>query len=285
MGGDKSAIEAGLKYFLVQACGSLVVLQSGMILRFIDPLFSGVLVLRLVLKAGGAPLHGWLPMISAGLSWPKLGFLFRVQKLAPLTLLYYIRGGGVTTIFVVVILLCSITGTVGGVNEIHLKKLLRFSSIRHFGWMCLAILNGGEMWLFYYLRYCVMLLRLVAALHKYQLTSFTQLTSKEWGRECMLIRVSFLSLGGIPPFLGFLPKWLVVIERVKRGFYFVIIFVVVFRLIALFYYMRASLSLYVRRRKGASHYLTNEGRRLRFVFLTLNLLRFWVGRWMWAFRF
>nr|UGW52809.1 NADH dehydrogenase subunit 2 [Isocladus armatus] len=279
--GDKGAIESGLKYFLVQACGSLVVLQAGLMLSFLDSVFLSVLVLALVLKAGGAPFHAWMPMIVTGLSWPKIGFLFSVQKLAPLVLLYYLSGSGVNKLFSMVILASAVVGAVGGVNEIYLKKLLAFSSISHFGWMCLGMSSSGWVWLFYYFSYCVMVLSLVSVLHKFQFTHMTQMTSKEGGEESLLLSLAFLSLGGMPPFLGFLPKWIVITESVKAGWFFVTVVVVITSLIALFYYLRASLVIYLNS-SIFSPFSKSSKSKWGLTLLTLNLTGFWVGSWVWA---
>lgn len=138
------SVEAGLKYFLVQACGSLVVLQAGAVLSSLGVVFTRVLVLALTLKSGGAPCHFWLPIVSEGLRWGKVGLLFRVQKLAPLTLLFYRHSPEVAGIYGLIVMASAVVGTVGGINELSLRKLLAFSSISHFGWLCLGMERKAE---------------------------------------------------------------------------------------------------------------------------------------------
>lgn len=65
--GGGSAVERGLKYFLIQACGSFLVLYRGVVVRFSSVPLRTVLFLSLVLKRGGGPFHRWLPIVSEGL--------------------------------------------------------------------------------------------------------------------------------------------------------------------------------------------------------------------------
>lgn len=67
MGGGGVAAERGLKYFLIQACGSFRVLFFGVVAEVFSLRFTRVLILSLVLKGGGGPLHGWLPIVVGGL--------------------------------------------------------------------------------------------------------------------------------------------------------------------------------------------------------------------------
>lgn len=118
-------------------------LGSGVIFESVRVLLSVVLILSLVLKSGGRPLHGWLPIVVRGMKWGAIGVLFSLQKLVPLALLWYLNRERRRFVFTLIILRSMVVGALGGVNEVSLRKLLAFSSIRHFGWLCIRIGSGA----------------------------------------------------------------------------------------------------------------------------------------------
>jgi NADH-ubiquinone oxidoreductase chain 2 len=55
----------------------------------------------------------------------------------------------------------------------------------------------------------------------------------------------FMSLGGLPPFIGFLPKWLILQVLVSEGMMLVSFIIILTRLLTLFYYLRVAFSSYL----------------------------------------
>lgn len=50
--------------------------------------------------------------------------------------------------------------------------------------------------------------------------------------------MNFLSLGGLPPFLGFLPKWLTILSLINNNIYFISSIIIILTLITLYFYTR-----------------------------------------------
>ena len=63
----KREVEAGLKYFLVQACGSVVLVYRGVFISNLRQSSVALIFLALALKLGLAPIHFWFPIVSEGL--------------------------------------------------------------------------------------------------------------------------------------------------------------------------------------------------------------------------
>lgn len=63
-----------------------------------------------------------------------------IQKVAPLYLLA-VRFG---SILFVVGGLSALVGALGGLNQVHLRKLLAYSSISHLGWFFRGVEGGGR---------------------------------------------------------------------------------------------------------------------------------------------
>jgi NADH:ubiquinone oxidoreductase subunit 2 (subunit N) len=60
-----------------------------------------------------------------------------------------------------------------------------------------------------------------------------------------ILFLSFLSLGGLPPFLGFLPKWVVLNSVLGGGLYVISLLIIVTSLFILFYYLRMAFSAFI----------------------------------------
>lgn len=196
------------------------------------------------LKLGAAPLHFWLPNLIEGLSWTNTLILLTWQKLAPLIIIAYSRTIGLITLFIII---SSFVGRIRGLNQTSLRKILTFSSINHIGWLLAGILFNNLIWLFYFLLYfltnasIILIFKLLNISHINQLFLFKNNTPLI--KFCFII--NFLSLGGLPPFLGFLPKWIIIEEIIKINQLILLLFIIIMTLITLFFYIRISFSSFL----------------------------------------
>lgn len=230
--------DAGLKYFLIQAVASLLILQA----RFswtlhISPHF--IILMALSLKLGVAPLHFWLPVVAEKISWGVNIILLTIQKIGPLFLLASFRYS-TPKIFFILRISAVVVGALGGLNELFLRKLIAYSSISHMGWVLAAILVKTSLWIFYLSIYITISLALIRFLLKFNIFHLRQTILKT--RRFTPIPLLFLSLGGFPPFLGFAPKWAVVIDRIFLSI--IITFILILsRVVTLFFYLRSGLAI------------------------------------------
>jgi NADH-ubiquinone oxidoreductase chain 2 len=129
-----------------------------------------------------------------------------VQKAAPLILISYLID--INTFTLRIILISTIVGSIGGLNQTSMRKILTYSSINHTGWILIALITSENLWIIYYAIYSILALTVVSAI-KISGVSFinqTIITNKEITLIKFILFTSLLSLGGLPPFLGFLPK-------------------------------------------------------------------------------
>jgi len=87
----------------------------------------------LLLKRGAGPLHWWFPGVIEGLRWENCALLITVQKAAPLILMSYLIEINIFTLRI--ILLSTIVGSIGGLNQTSVRKILTYSSISNTGWI------------------------------------------------------------------------------------------------------------------------------------------------------
>jgi len=134
--------------------------------------------------------------------------LITVQKAAPLILISYLIE--INTFTLIIILISTIVGSIGGLNQTSIQKIWTYSSINHTGWILIALTTSENMWIIYFVIYSILALTVVLAI-KLSGVSFinqTMITNKDITTIKFIIYTSLLSLGGLPPFLGFLPKWI-----------------------------------------------------------------------------
>lgn len=233
--------EAALKYFLIQALGSALLIASGFI--SISSLFfrSFFIFLALLLKLASAPFHFWFPQIIEGLAWPQAFLLSTIQKLAPIILLsYLIINNILVKITIFSAILSALIGAFGGLNIIYLRKIIAFSSINHLSWILIAISAGDIFWILYFLIYSLILLSVIRIFHKLQTFTLSNLIQSDQNRifHATLISLNLLSLRGLPPFTGFIPKWILIQIIVNLNLFLPLFFLLFSTLITLYFYLR-----------------------------------------------
>nr|AQP29249.1 NADH dehydrogenase subunit 2 [Prohamitermes mirabilis] len=245
--------EASLKYFIVQVLASATLLFMVVMKTLTEDLFTFesnpytpmIICTPLLLKSGAAPLHWWFPGVMEGLSWENCALLMTVQKAAPLMLMSYLIEINIFTLSI--ILMSTIVGSIGGLNQTSMRKILTYSSINHTGWMLIALTTSENLWMVYFMIYSMLALTVVSAI-KLSGVSFinqTMMTNKETTLMKFMMFTSLLSLGGLPPFLGFLPKWIVIQAMIMNNMTPLATIVVVTSLITLYYYLKISYSSFM----------------------------------------
>nr|YP_009182955.1 NADH dehydrogenase subunit 2 [Drosophila formosana]AIW06238.1 NADH dehydrogenase subunit 2 [Drosophila pseudoobscura]ALF44599.1 NADH dehydrogenase subunit 2 [Drosophila formosana] len=247
-----TSTEASLKYFLTQALASTVLLFSSIILMLknnmnieINESFTSMIIMSaLLLKMGAAPFHFWFPNMMEGLTWMNALMLMTWQKIAPLMLISYLN---IKNLLLISVILSVIVGAIGGLNQTSLRKLMAFSSINHLGWMLMSLMISESVWLIYFMFYSFLSFILTFMFNIFKLFHLNQLFS--WFMNSKVLKftlfINFLSLGGLPPFLGFLPKWLVIQELTFCNQYFTLTIMMMSTLITLFFYLRICYSAFM----------------------------------------
>nr|YP_009228827.1 NADH dehydrogenase subunit 2 [Calliphora chinghaiensis]ALS20016.1 NADH dehydrogenase subunit 2 [Calliphora chinghaiensis] len=242
--------EASLKYFLTQALASSVFLFA-VILFLLNSsktnsnYFMEMMIFSsLLLKSGSAPFHFWFPNVMEGLSWSNSLILMTWQKIAPLMLISYII---FKPLIMTSIILSSLIGALGGLNQTSLRKLMAYSSINHLGWMLAAMYNSNMLWLTYFMFYSFLTFAMIFMFNMFKMSHINQLFSLFFHSKIMKFFLFFnlLSLGGLPPFLGFFPKWIVIQSLAINNQLFLLTFMVLMTLITLYFYMRLSYSAFM----------------------------------------
>nr|QBF01222.1 NADH dehydrogenase subunit 2 [Stegana melanostigma] len=245
--------ETSLKYFLIQAMAStillfaiiLMMLKNNMNHEIIKPSLTSMIILSsLFLKMGAAPFHFWFPNIMEGLSWMNCLLLMTWQKIAPMMLITHIN---MKTMLFSSIIMSVLVGSLGGLNQSSLRKLMAFSSINHLGWMLMSLYFNEIIWMIYFMFYTFLCFILIFMFNNFKIFYFNQMFSLFFNSKILkfILFMNFLSLGGLPPFLGFLPKWLVIQQLSLETQYFMLMILLMTTLITLFFYLRICYSAFM----------------------------------------
>nr|YP_009488070.1 NADH dehydrogenase subunit 2 [Anopheles pseudotibiamaculatus]AWB99941.1 NADH dehydrogenase subunit 2 [Anopheles pseudotibiamaculatus] len=257
--------ESSLKYFLTQAFASSILLFAIIMVMFLYnnnffliQKFNEILILStLLLKSGAAPFHFWFPEVMEGLSWINGLILMTWQKIAPMMLISY---NFMYNFFMMSIIMSMLIGSLGGLNQSSIRKLMAFSSINHLGWMLLAMMNNEMLWLTYFMIYSFLSFSIIFMLNNFKLFYFNQIFNISMMNPInkLFIFLNLLSLGGLPPFLGFLPKWLVIQSLISMNQLFILTISVCLSLITLYFYLRLSYSIFMLNYQKSSWLLKNN---------------------------
>uniref|UniRef100_UPI003002BC4C NADH dehydrogenase subunit 2 n=1 Tax=Parotis hilaralis TaxID=1027831 RepID=UPI003002BC4C len=234
--------EASLKYFLVQSIASInllfcIILKLILIKNFEMNNFLSIMInSSLLMKMGSAPFHFWFPNIVEGLSWFNNFILMTWQKITPIILLSYYFN---KNFLLIIIIMNSIIGAIGGLNQTSLRKLMAFSSINNLSWMIASMMISENLWLFYFIIYSFMISIMCFLFYLMNMFFINQLFFVNINYMIKLsLMINFLSLGGLPPFIGFFPKWIVINFLLLNKLFFLTFILIMMSLIMLFFYIR-----------------------------------------------
>nr|YP_009538328.1 NADH dehydrogenase subunit 2 [Hycleus cichorii]ATP06042.1 NADH dehydrogenase subunit 2 [Hycleus cichorii] len=242
--------EASLKYFLTQAMASLILLLSFILMMMSNELMNPSMSLvketllnsALLTKLGAAPFHYWFPEVMEGLNWLNCMILLTWQKIAPMSLL--VMSSPKTEFMVFIILTSLIVSTIMSFNQISLRKIMAYSSINHIAWMLSAMLTSISIWFIYLMVYLIITINITSIFTYGKLMFVNQLPlfMNQNKINKLSLMINFLSLGGLPPFLGFMPKWFTVNMMIMENFPVLAFLLIILTLIMLFVYIRVMLS-------------------------------------------
>nr|AIG23644.1 NADH dehydrogenase subunit 2 [Sminthopsis psammophila] len=242
--------EAATKYFLTQATASMMMMfaivynawmtNQWTLFQLADQWASTSMTLALAMKLGLAPFHFWVPEVTQGVSLLSGMILLTWQKIAPTAIIYQIAPCLNMNILITLALLSTILGGWGGLNQTHMRKILAYSSIAHMGWMVVIVHINPTMTILNLTIYIAATLTTFLTLNISNVTKVKSLGSL-WNKSTpttIIILLTLLSLGGLPPLTGFMPKWLILQELISNNNITIATIMALSALLNLFFYMR-----------------------------------------------
>nr|ACJ12878.1 NADH dehydrogenase subunit 2 [Zoothera oberlaenderi] len=244
------SIEAATKYFLVQAAASTLLLFSSMtnawhtgqwdITQLTCPISCLILTTAIAMKLGLAPFHFWFPEVLQGCSLTTGLLLSTAMKFPPITLFFMTSQSLNPAPLVTMAILSAAFGGWMDLNQTQTRKILAFSSISHLGWMTIILIYNPKLALLNFYLYALMTAAVFLTLDSIKTLNLSTLMTT-WTKTPALsamLMLTLLSLAGLPPLTGFIPKWLIVQELTKQDMAPAATIMALLSLLNLFFYLR-----------------------------------------------
>nr|AHG31249.1 NADH dehydrogenase subunit 2 [Pachycephala flavifrons]AJS11084.1 NADH dehydrogenase subunit 2 [Pachycephala flavifrons] len=244
------AIEAATKYFLVQATASTLVLFSSMtnawctgqwdITQLTHPTSCLMLTMAISMKLGLVPFHFWFPEVLQGSPLITGLLLSTAMKFPPITLLFMTSPSLNPTLLTTMAVLSTALGGWMGLNQTQIRKIMAFSSISHLGWMTIIIVYNPKLTMLNFYLYVLMTTAVFLTFNSMKILKLPTLMTA-WTKMPSLsaiLLLTLLSLAGLPPLTGFLPKWLIIQELTKQDMASTATIISLLSLLGLFFYLR-----------------------------------------------
>nr|YP_009686631.1 NADH dehydrogenase subunit 2 [Gammarus lacustris]QDS78450.1 NADH dehydrogenase subunit 2 [Gammarus lacustris] len=238
---NKYTTESALKYFLVQTLASILMISAVCLNQ--EGISLLIILVSLLLKAGAAPSHQWLPAMVEGLSWPLFALMMTLQKMNPIILIFFLmKTNMMHKTMIIYVVMSALVGSVGGLTHNSLRKILTYSSIAHLSWIMSTLICTSWVWFMYFITYTFVLVSLIFLLSFTQSSTLTHITTMNKSYLFFVIAMSILSLGGLPPFTGFLPKFLTLQQLAFTSQAPILVPLLSGTFISLFFYIRVLLA-------------------------------------------
>ncbi|MBI1981754.1 MAG: NADH-quinone oxidoreductase subunit NuoN [Methylocystis sp.] len=310
---DGQSSEAGLKYFVLGALSSGMMLYGASLLYGfagtvsfsgiaaavstsapIGVIFGLVFVLAaLAFKMSAAPFHMWTPDVYQGAPTPVTAFFASAAKMAAVAItlrLVFTAFPGVKDQWRQIVVFISIAsmllGSFAAIGQENIKRLMAYSSIGHMGFALIGLAAADEAGVrgvaIYLTIYLIMTLGTFAAIlamrvqGKY-VENVADLAglSRTNGWMAFFLAMLMFSLAGIPPLAGFFAKYYVLLAAVDAGLFGLAVIGVLASAVAAYYYLRVVKVMYFDEPAPAFDRAPMAVRAVLAV-STLALLGFWV---------
>nr|AJG04476.1 NADH dehydrogenase subunit 2 [Thripadectes holostictus]AJG04477.1 NADH dehydrogenase subunit 2 [Thripadectes holostictus]AJG04478.1 NADH dehydrogenase subunit 2 [Thripadectes holostictus]AJG04479.1 NADH dehydrogenase subunit 2 [Thripadectes holostictus]AJG04480.1 NADH dehydrogenase subunit 2 [Thripadectes holostictus] len=261
------AIEAATKYFLVQAAASTLLLFSSTtnalltgqwdITQLTHPIPCLLMTTAISIKLGLVPFHFWFPEVLQGSSLTTALLLSTVMKFPPISLFLLTSPSLNNTLLIILAISSAALGGWMGLNQTQVRKVLAFSSISHLGWMTIIIIYSPKLTLVTFYLYCLMTTTIFMTLKTTKTLKLSSMMTA-WTKIPPLsatLMLSLLSLAGLPPLTGFLPKWLIIQELTKQEMTPMATIIALLSLLGLFFYLRLAYCATITLPPNSSNYM------------------------------
>nr|YP_009520471.1 NADH dehydrogenase subunit 2 [Bourletiella arvalis]ATP01399.1 NADH dehydrogenase subunit 2 [Bourletiella arvalis] len=241
------ATSSSIKYFLVQAMASMFLIVMMLIMYNSSAINmmninNEIILMGLAMKSGIPPFHFWLPQVIESMEVTQMFIVLSWQKIAPFSLMSY----SLSMVILAVISSSAAVGAVGGYNQNSIKKILVYSSMTHGAWMMTAMLMKSGLWMIYFAIYNLSLYIMCLIMDKMNIKNISETSNSFMPiKNKMILMSNMLSMSGLPPFLGFAAKFLVIKMSVIYSMLVMVSILLMMSFLSVFYYLKICFSSFM----------------------------------------
>jgi len=219
-------------------------------------------IVGLAFKLGVVPFHMWIPDVYEGAPVATTLFISSVPKMAAFAMAIRLLQTGLgglqddwSQMLAILSVLSIVLGNLAAIAQTNIKRMLAYSTISHMGFVLLGLLpgtpDGFGAGMFYVIVYSLMsaaafgmvIMLSGRGVEAEKLDDFKGLNQRDSWYAAIMAMVMF-SMAGVPVFVGFFAKWLVIKAALDAGLLWLAIVAVVFSVVGAFYYIRVVKLMY-----------------------------------------
>jgi len=232
-----------------------------------NPLLLMGLVLLIIgfgFKIASVPFHMWAPDVYQGAPTPITAFMAVGPKAAAFAAFFRVfaetfpeMAPSWEIILSTIAVLSMFFGNLGAIMQTNIKRMLAFSSISHAGYILIAVIAknslGASSLLFYMLAYAFTTFGIFGIIillgrkgeENLEIENYSGLAYRH-PILALSMTVFLLSLGGLPPFAGFIAKFYIFSAAIQEGLVTLVIIAVLNSAISFYYYLKVVVFMYMK---------------------------------------
>ena len=223
-----------------------------------------LLVIGFGFKVASVPFHMWAPDVYQGAPTPVTAFMAVGPKAAAFAAFFRVFAEAFPEmspsweiLLSIIAVLSMFVGNLGAIMQTNIKRMLAFSSISHAGYILMAVIAksslGSSSMLFYMLTYAFMTFGIFGIIiifgrkgeENLEIQNYSGLAYKH-PVIALSMTIFLLSLGGLPPFAGFVAKFYLFSAAVQEGLLTLVIIAVLNSAISFYYYLKIVVFMYMK---------------------------------------
>ncbi|QPJ65711.1 MAG: NADH-quinone oxidoreductase subunit N [Candidatus Nitrohelix vancouverensis] len=223
-----------------------------------------LLIIGFGFKIASVPFHMWAPDVYEGAPTPVTAFMAVGPKAAALAAFFRVFSEAVPalspsweTLVIVIAVITMFFGNIGAIVQTNIKRLLAYSSVSHVGYLLIAVVvknsMAGSAILFYMLAYAFMIFGVFGIVILFGEKNSENLEIENYAGLgykkpvlALCMTIFMLSLGGMPPFAGFVAKFYIFSAAIQEGYVLLVVIAVLNSVISFYYYLKVIVVMYMK---------------------------------------